>query len=211
MTVGPPLGFDLPSPSATITATSTPSPSSFSSSSSSTPTSISPITNHYGGSDAPLSSTQTCSTACAIAIPVVLLSLLTLGFVLAYFKHRHPTRTPSPLNSAIAAGSASAKADPAPAGHVPDRVTFAQRMRGFFNKYESPARTGAVRESGGRKSHSTLRQSVRRDPRTKGYVDLEAGHGLGHGRSGSSMSGESEMTLTEALAEGELEDRKLGA
>ena len=81
-------------------------------------------------------------------------------------------------------------------------------MRGFFNKYEGPAPTGTVSESGDSRAFSTLRQSVRRDPRTKGYVDLEAGYELGHSRTGSVAS---ETTLAEALAEGKSEERKLGA
>ncbi|MCJ1317611.1 hypothetical protein MMC15_002936 [Xylographa vitiligo] len=223
MTVGPPLAFDFPlpisPPTTTLSSSSSSSSTSSSSSSStatSTPSTVLPLTNHYGG-DAPLSSTQTCSTACAIAIPVVLLSLLTIGLLFAYFKHRHHGPPTPPVKSAIAAGSAPAstptRADPLPAGDVPSRGTCAQRMRSFFNsKNGGPERVGAAGEGGRGANFSTRRQSAGHDPWAEGYVDLEAGQELGremgHGRSGSEVS---ELTLTEALAERGSGERKLEA
>ncbi|MCJ1382324.1 hypothetical protein MMC17_005437 [Xylographa soralifera] len=213
MTVGGPLGITFPLPSTSTTtnpsSTSTTPPTA---TSTLPPSTNLPVTSHYGGGTPP-PSTQTCSQACAIAIPVVLLSLLTLGLAFAYFKYRHhklPTRDAAvPLKSAIAAGSAPAKADPVAAGHGPDRGTYAQRVRGFFNRYEGPHRAGAGGESRGGKEFSTLRQSGRRDVWTEGDVDLEAGRELGHGRSGSVVSAGSETTLAEELAEGDSGVRKL--
>ncbi|MCJ1432906.1 hypothetical protein MMC27_002264 [Xylographa pallens] len=215
MTVGPPLAFPFPSPSATVSTSTTPSSSSSSSTApttatstpSTTPSTTLPITNHYGGG-APPPSTQTCNQTCAIAIPVILLSLLCIGLAVAYFKHRHHK---PPLKSAIAAGSASADAGYVPTSHNPGRGTCAERMRSFFSKREGLEEAGAAGQSGRGTRFSTLRQSVRRDPRTRGYVDLEAGREGGHGRNGSEASAGSELTLAEALAEGDSEARKLDA
>ncbi|MCJ1397843.1 hypothetical protein MMC11_001039 [Xylographa trunciseda] len=216
MTVGPSLGFNLsPSASTTSTNSTTSPPTTTSATSTTSPSPILPTTNHYGGG-APLPSTQTCNTACAIAIPILLLALLTLGVLFAHFKHRHHQKRA--LASAIAAGSAPANADPACEDRVPDRDTFVQRVRGFCGVTSkgpaaaAAAQTGTLRESRGGRGFSTLRQSVRRDPRARGYVDLEAGQELGHVRSGSAASGASEVTLTEGLVEGQpVEERKLGA
>ncbi|MCJ1284464.1 hypothetical protein MMC26_003796 [Xylographa opegraphella] len=196
MTFVPPLAspFDSPSATSTTTSTSTSTTTSPSTTPPSTTTPTLPITNHYGGA-LPPPSTQTCTQACTIALPVILVSLLILGLLFAYYKHRHHTplarRAPRPpLKSAIAAGSV------APTVHKTDRsVSLAQRVRGFFASKEGRERIGVVGEEG---KFATLRQSVRRDPRARGYVDLEAGRE----REGSERYAGSEVTLAEALAEG---------
>ena len=116
----------------------------------------------------------------------MLLSLLALGLLFAYFKYRRyarSTRNAPPLKSAVAAGSA-----PVRTGHSEERGTYAQRVRGWFGKREG--------------------KSGRRELQEGGSVDLEAGREVGHGRSGSVGS---ELTLAETLAEGEPGLRKMEA
>ena len=83
-------------------------------------------------------------------------------------------------------------------------------MRRLFGKREGEREAGAVGEGERGERFATLRRSVRRDPRARGYVDLdlEAGEGGGRSRDGS---GGSEVTLAEAVAEGDSAARKVDA
>ncbi|MCJ1472106.1 hypothetical protein MMC13_000753 [Lambiella insularis] len=208
MPLGPTL---LPAQStSTITTTSISSTATASASSSSaSSTSSLPVVpiapGRYGSSL--IVGNQTCNTACAISIPVILVSLLCIGLLYAWWHHRKSKRTSpqkyhaAPLASAVAAGSNGAHSSTSSATlaspelssaelkattKATNQGSLAQRFRGLFVKSSRPASGEVISDIEGKQT-STLRGSFRRDPRKSGYVDLEAGHA--QNRYSSVMSG----------------------